>query len=123
MKDKRALVKEELEKIIEKMDSAVDAALVEGRRDRKALRKMGFTKPVIDCSSLAGGEAAEKLMELGARNVAMLTDYDFHGRSLCRDLTRALQMRGIRIKSLYRKKIKETFAERNMKTIESMNKL
>lgn len=116
-------MKDRLSETISKMNYDVDAVIVEGRRDRKALRSMGFSKTVIDCSSLTFEEVFEKLADSGAKSVALLTDFDGHGRELFSGISEALERRGIKIKSLYRKKIKEVLDEKNMKTIEAMNNL
>lgn len=116
-------MKERLSEIISNMNSDIDVALVEGKRDRKALRSLGFYKPIINCSSLTGEEVVEKLIDLEAKYIALLTDFDSHGRGLFKGLTETIERRGIRIKSLYRKKIKEVLDEKNMKTIEAMNNL
>ena len=113
----------DIEDLFSRMNSDVDVAVVEGKRDRRALRENGFQKPIIECSSMSGFEVVQEILDMNAQTAVVLTDFDEHGRKLFSEISKGLEMRGIKLKSIYRKKIKEILDTRNMKTIESLYNL
>lgn len=117
--DKESIQKE-IAKLIRKINSDVDIILVEGKRDRRALVENGFESRIMECSSLSIHDTMEMIEESGARNVLVLTDFDSHGKELCREISEVLRGHGIRLKNIYRKKIKEILDTENMKTTESL---
>lgn len=110
----------EFSRLVKKINSDVDAILVEGKRDRRALVENGFESRIIECSSLPNHEIISRVEESGARSVLVLTDFDSHGKELCKEISSALTGHGISLKNIYRKKIKEILDTENMKTTESM---
>ncbi|MFQ6054158.1 MAG: toprim domain-containing protein, partial [Candidatus Bathyarchaeia archaeon] len=74
----RALL--DLNAVLEEMEGAVDAVLVEGSRDVRALRRLGFHGRIEVCSrvGISDGDLVE---ELAGRNdaVVILTDFDEEG--------------------------------------------
>jgi 5S rRNA maturation endonuclease (ribonuclease M5) len=114
----------ELKNIINSLNSEIDVIIVEGEKDRKALRKAGFKKEVIKCSSLSLAEIERKIFEISKNKklrVAILTDFDDKGKEMNKIFVSHLQNTGIKINSFYRNKIKEIMGERKM--VESIIKI
>jgi 5S rRNA maturation endonuclease (ribonuclease M5) len=114
---------EDLENLIARMSREVDIAVVEGKRDRIALVGLGFKKSIIDCSHLTIIDLVQGVQDSGAKTAVVLTDYDAQGREMFFEISRALEMAGVKLKNIYRKRIKEILDTRNMKTIESLKNL
>lgn len=70
----------ELWEVLRRMDRAVEAVIVEGPNDRQALRTGGVTVSIHECSSGSGVDGCCRSITDGP--VAILTDYDDHGRRL-----------------------------------------
>ncbi|MEM7826884.1 MAG: hypothetical protein QXQ40_01525 [Candidatus Aenigmatarchaeota archaeon] len=116
---KNDLIYYELKRIIERMNYEADAVVVEGLRDEKALIRLGFKNKIIKCAMHDIAEI-EGFTEK-CSSIAILTDFDEHGKKLNRSISSYLQCRGIKVRGFYRKKIREVLKNRN--TIESINNL
>lgn len=80
----------ELEQVTEKVDKNVDAAVVEGFSDKKVLEKLGFSGKIF----LSAERTLEDLVEdisRGSDKVAVLTDFDSHGKEQNHEIARRLQ--------------------------------
>lgn len=78
-----------LEEVISRIDRDVDAVIVEGYSDRIALEKLGFNGKIF----LSAEKPVEGLVEdvsRGANRVAVLTDFDTHGKDQARIISREL---------------------------------
>lgn len=78
-----------LEKVVSRIDRDVDAVIVEGYSDRIALEKLGFSGKIF----LSAEKSVEGLVEdvaRGANRVAVLTDFDGHGKDQARVISREL---------------------------------
>lgn len=126
-KSNRAMRKEdyetyqELESVVQEMDDFVDAVVVEGVRDKEALKEMGITKEIaMYCS---GFSYAVFVDYLGSRykRVAILTDYDRAGKRFNKKLSAGLEREGVKVERMYREKIGRILGLRGMKCIESIN--
>lgn len=117
--EKKFLLLNEIERVVEKMNNDLECIVVEGLRDRVALRELGFEKDIIECSNMGFGI----IDELENRKVAVLTDYDKHGTMLWKKLSKVLESRGAKVDDTYRKKIGELLNVEKRKTIESINNL
>lgn len=84
--------KKELESITEKLNRDLDAIIVEGFSDRRAMRKLGFEKKIFESAERDLELLAEDI-ERGADRVAILTDFDSHGKEENRKLRQLLQDR------------------------------
>ncbi|MCW3136477.1 MAG: toprim domain-containing protein [Canidatus Methanoxibalbensis ujae] len=116
---------EELRDVLREMDEDeyVDAIIVEGKNDKRALEEMGVVKhiamyPGARCSYDMFIEHMKKY-----KCVVILTDYDRKGKYFHRKLSKRLEREGIRIENRYRDRIGEIFGEKGMRTIESMRSL
>ena len=98
----------DMEDLASEMNHTVDAAFVEGPHDEKTLRLLGFEKPILKCSKLSHN----RLTDLAAKrfsNVAVLTDFDEEGVSLNKNLSRLLEKKKRKSRSLLQKKVSKTF--------------
>lgn len=81
--------KKELENIVSRIDRDVDSIIVEGYSDRIAMEKLGFSGKIF----LSAEKTVEGLVEdvsRGADRVAVLTDFDEHGKEEARKISREL---------------------------------
>lgn len=78
-----------LEEVVSRIDRDVDAVIVEGYSDRIALEKLGFSGKIF----LSAEKSVEGLVEdvaRGSNRVAVLTDFDTHGKAQARMISREL---------------------------------
>lgn len=81
--------KRELERVISRIDRDVDSVVVEGYSDRIVVEKLGFTGKIF----LSAEKTLEGLAEdvgRGAERVAVLTDFDNHGKEQAGKISRRL---------------------------------
>ena len=81
--------KRELERVISRIDRDVDSVVVEGHSDRIVVEKLGFTGKIF----LSAEKTLEGLAEdvgRGAERVAVLTDFDNHGKEQAGKISRRL---------------------------------
>lgn len=79
----------QLERVVEGISGDVDAAVVEGLSDRYFLKKLGFEGKIF----LSAERTLEDLVEdvtRGAETVAVLTDFDQHGKEENRKISHLL---------------------------------
>jgi len=82
--------RKKLETIVEKLDRDVDSVVVEGFSDKKVIEKLGFTGKIF----MSAERRLEDLVEdvtRGAEKVAVLTDFDRHGKDQNRVISHALE--------------------------------
>lgn len=82
--------KKELEEVVSVIDRDVDSIIVEGYSDRIVMEKLGFSGKIF----LSAEKSIEDLVEdvsRGADRVAVLTDFDSHGKQQAKDISDALQ--------------------------------
>lgn len=90
MEKKRFEERKRLERLVEKIDRDVDSIVVEGFADKKIMRKLGFSGKVF----LSAERTVEDLKEdvaRGSKRVAVLTDFDTHGKEQNREIARQLE--------------------------------
>lgn len=107
----------ELGRLLEEMDRQVGAIIVEGRRDRDALRAAGVSSPIRSCGQCGG--LVNFMETVDGDPIAILTDYDEHGRRLngrFRDL-----LPGHRVDSRWRRDLGLLLTQRGRYDIESLN--
>lgn len=112
----------ELECIMEEMDDFVDAIVVEGIRDKRALEEMGITKEIVTCATRSHTEFVDYLWRRHKR-VTILTDYDRTGKRINKKLTKRLECLGVKVENRYRTRIGRVLGLRGMNCIESLNSL
>ena len=89
MEREKFVEKNKLEKIVSRIDRDVDSIIVEGYSDRIAMEKLGFSGKIF----LSAEKSVEGLTEdvsRGADRVAVLTDFDNHGKQEARKISRKL---------------------------------
>ena len=89
MKTENFREKKQLQAEVEKIDRDVDAAIVEGWSDKKALRKLGFESKIFLSAERTIEDLAEDVIR-GADRVAVLTDFDEHGKEQSKKISQAL---------------------------------
>lgn len=111
----------DLNSLLEEMEGAVDAVLVEGARDVEALRHLGFHGRIEVCSRV--GVSNSDLVEGLARRkaVVILTDFDGEGRRLNRRLSRLLERRGVRVETRLRRAVGRLMAALGVYAIEALD--
>lgn len=92
MDKRRFRERKELEAVVRKLDRDVDGVVVEGFMDRKVLQKLGFSGKVFMSAERTIDDLVEDI-ERGTERVAVLTDFDSHGKNENRKITHALQGR------------------------------
>lgn len=94
--------------------------IVEGKKDKRALQRLGFKK-VLDIS----GQPLAKVVERVASEkfVIILTDFDEDGRKKASKLIKFVQSTGVKIDFLARSKIKSLFKVHEIEEINSFVKL
>lgn len=78
-----------LEEIVSRIERDVDAVIVEGYSDRIVLEKLGFSGNIY----LSAEKSVEGLVEdvsRGSNRVAVLTDFDEHGKDQAKVISREL---------------------------------
>ncbi len=88
--------------------------IVEGKKDRKVLEKLGF-RNVLDIS---GKPLFEILKEIKKNPVILLTDFDSEGEKLAKKLYNLLKIYGIRVDEVEREIFRRLF---NVNKIEELN--
>ncbi len=93
--------------------------IVEGKKDEKALRRLGF-KRIVKIS----GKPLEKVFEEVSKykSVAILTDFDEEGKKIFSNLSRVLSSHRIKVHFFLRNKIKSTFKIKKIEEINSLTK-
>ena len=110
---------EELREIIKEMNEEVDVVIVEGVKDRNALRKLGFKKDIINYREKGRFELLEKVKEKYQR-VVVLTDFDRQGKKYNKEISDFLKNR---VDKRYREKIGKILCSNGRRDIESINNL
>ncbi|MFH1332196.1 MAG: toprim domain-containing protein [archaeon] len=100
---------------LEKIKSSKKWIIVEGEKDKKALRKLGV-KNVISISRKPLFEFIEEI-SLKHKEVIILTDLDREGKQLYHRLKQGLQKNGVRIDNQFRESL---FKETHLSQIEGI---
>lgn len=90
MRKEKFIEKKKLEEVVSRIDRDVDSIIVEGYSDRIVMEKLGFSGKIF----LSAEKTIEGLVEdvsRGSDRVAVLTDFDSHGKEEAEKISRALQ--------------------------------
>lgn len=111
----------DLVSLFEELEWTVDAVVVEGSRDVKALRRLGYRGRVEVCSRV--GTADVDLVEGLAKfaEVVVLTDFDKEGRRMNIRLTRLLERRGVKVEKLLRRMVGRLMAMLGVYAVEALD--
>ena len=93
--------------------------IVEGKKDRKALEKLGFTK-IIEISWKSDEKIENLLRRKDVKRVAILTDFDREGERKHKDLKRVLERTGIKADFTFRDKFRKTFQIKKIEDVASV---
>ncbi len=103
-------------KLAVKSEDAV--VLVEGRKDRSALRRLGVRGPIV-CMQPAGHSLVDFLDRLPDREVVLLVDFDEYGAALARKITQYLEEKRVKVNGAFWRKIRG-LVRRDVKDIEGL---
>ncbi|MFB6190994.1 MAG: hypothetical protein ABEJ64_01050 [Candidatus Nanohaloarchaea archaeon] len=90
MEKKRFEERKNLERLVEKIDRDVDSVVVEGVADREVMQQLGFTGRIFLSAERKLDDLVEDVSR-GAERVAVLTDFDDHGKQQNREISGALE--------------------------------
>ena len=113
---------ERLTRLLGELEVLVDVVIVEGPRDLKALRQLGF-RGVVALFSQVGVPDAD-FMDAASRehgSVAILTDFDEEGRNIDLALSEGFERRGGRVEKGLRREMGRIMAAIGVYAIESLD--
>lgn len=90
MKKQKFRERQKLENIVKGLNQDVDSIVVEGFSDKLVMQKLGFTGKIF----LSAERKLEDLVEdvsRGAEKVAVLTDFDQHGKQQNKEISQELE--------------------------------
>jgi 5S rRNA maturation endonuclease (ribonuclease M5) len=96
------------------------AVLVEGKRDRKALERLGIEN-VIDLKGRKFHDVAEYLSE-NFRGVVLLMDFDPEGEEIFNKLSRILKGYGLKVDGSFREELRQTGVKFVEKIVEELRR-
>lgn len=102
--------------ILERMDESVDAVVVEGPNDTEALRRAGVETKILECTRCSRLYRVSD--RLSWHSVAILTDFDEHGRHLNGRLRELLSDRDVELR--WRRELGLVLTQRGRYDIESL---
>lgn len=82
--------RKKLEEVTDKLDRDVDSVIVEGISDKKVMEKLGFDGRIFLSAERTVEDLAEDVSRASER-VAILTDFDSHGKQQNREILQELQ--------------------------------
>lgn len=93
--------------------------IVEGKKDERALKKLGFKK-IVKIS----GRPLEKVFEESSnyKSVVILTDFDEEGKKIFSELNKLFSSHRIKVHTFLRNKIKSTLKIKKIEEINSLTK-
>ena len=107
----------EIRELLDEMDAGIDTIVVEGPRDTAALRGGGVTSPIAECARCQNLHRFTD--RLDDDQIAILTDFDEHGRHLNGRLRELLPDR--HVESRWRRDLGLLLTQRGRYDIESLN--
>jgi 5S rRNA maturation endonuclease (ribonuclease M5) len=82
--------KKKLEEVTRKLDRDVDSVIVEGYSDKQVMKKLGFEGRIFLSAERTTEDLAEDVARASER-VAILTDFDQHGKEENKEILQELQ--------------------------------
>ncbi len=83
------------------------AVLVEGKRDARALTRLGYSGPLFTVAILTSSVAARESLRESVRQMIILTDLDVEGRRLAARYVKFLAQQGVKPSLAQRKRLSE----------------
>jgi len=99
--------KEKLEKVLWRIageSSSGTVIIVEGRKDKEALRRLGLVGPIV-CFKSSGRGLADFLGNIEARKVMVLTDFDKEGKDISARINEELAHLDMKTDHMLRKRL------------------
>jgi len=113
--------KKQLEQVITRIEKTVDTVIVEGWSDKKMIQKLGFKGKIF----LSAERTVEDLLEDVSRRsdkVAVLTDFDSHGKESAEEISRELD-KEIDVVRSARKKFGKQLTSTDRRAVEDIRPL
>jgi len=110
--------RKEFEGLVRELDKNVGSAIVEGLKDKIVLQKLGFSGKIFLSAERSNEDLCEDVAR-GSERVAILTDFDSHGREQNRKIESLLEGKVDVINSL-RRDIGAQMAENDRYAIEDI---
>jgi 5S rRNA maturation endonuclease (ribonuclease M5) len=123
IRDKRyAEALEKIQSILSDLNTTIDLIIVEGIRDVKAIRELGYLGriDIISHSKVSFPDLATNISE-SANKVLVLTDFDESGMKQADRLTSLLEGIGVKVEKEKRRMLGKLFGTTGTKTIESLD--
>ncbi|MFB6182673.1 MAG: toprim domain-containing protein [Candidatus Nanohaloarchaea archaeon] len=121
MRDEKFREKKELEDIVNRLDNDLDAIIVEGFSDKIAMKKLGFNGKIFTSAERTLEDLVEDVSR-GAKKVAVLTDFDEHGKKQNKKISRKLEKKIDVIRS-WRRDFGSQLTSTGRRSIEEVNPL
>ncbi|HDO20765.1 MAG TPA: hypothetical protein ENG81_04540 [Candidatus Bathyarchaeota archaeon] len=115
--------REKLMRLLEKIDGNVDAILVEGVRDEKALRRIGVKTEILRINMYGMNilNLVEYLEEkYRGKRIIVLSDFDNEGLRLNRRIEVEIEGRGVKVEKSLREKLRILMAKYGKRKIEEL---
>ena len=113
---------DELQNLLNELEYMVSTVIVEGLRDVKALRELGFKGQIDVCSQLSVSEPEfSEILSRNNKSVLLLTDYDEEGKKINRHLTKLLERQGVKVEVGLRRQFGRTLAAIGIYAIEDLD--
>lgn len=90
MNNEKFREKKKLEEVTRKLDRDVDSVVVEGYADKRVMEKLGFEGRIFLSAERTVEDLAEDVAR-GSERVAILTDFDEHGKDENKKILQELQ--------------------------------
>ena len=121
---RRQTALKEMETLLVELPILVDTVLIEGPRDTKALRSMGYVG-VIEALSRTGVNDFDLSEKLASKysNILLLLDFDEEGLNLNNHFTQLLETKGVKVEYGLRKEFSKLMAEIGVYAIESLDNI
>jgi 5S rRNA maturation endonuclease (ribonuclease M5) len=110
----------ELHEVFRKLaeKSMETVVLVEGKKDRSALRSLGIQGNIV-CMKHSGYILFDFLDQIPDREIVLLVDFDEYGASLTRKITQYLEEKRVKVNSVFWRKLRG-LVRRDVKDIEGL---
>lgn len=114
----------DLEALEEQIEALLDASgrgaavIVEGPRDRDALRRIGLSGPILMSSQRSCLELAEETAR-SYSEIILMTDWDARGEEIAHKMEEYLRPTGVRVDAEIRKRLK-ILVRKEIKDVESL---
>lgn len=92
--------------------------LVEGKKDRSSLRKLGVNGEVV-CIKCSGAAFPDVLDSVKGNEIILFVDFDDSGVALAKDITAYLEGRGVKVDSFFWSRIR-SLVRRDVRDVEGL---